>query len=100
MWTNTTVKHFIDTYKHRISAIHLNNNKVIMIDYPGKYSTKLSDRSLETIGGVDLMVINHTDISSGKEVHYKTYVTTEFIEGIDVIDEADQEYRVDPLRFN
>ena len=99
MWTNKALKAFVEKYKNRISAIHLNNNKVLMIDYPGKYTTKLSDISFETFEGIDLMVVDHIDNSSGREVHFKTYTTTEFIEGIDVLYEADQEYRIDPLRF-
>lgn len=98
-WTNKALKSMMDKYKGRVCAIHLNNGKVIMIDYPGKYNTKTDDISFETIEGIDLIVIDHTDISSGREVHFKTYNTTEFIEGVDILSEEDAQYRIDPLRF-
>lgn len=100
MWTNKALKSFLDKNKGRVCSIHLNNGKVLMIDYPGKHTTKFEDIRFETVDGVDLMVVKHVDDSSGREVEFETYSTTEFIEGIDVMSEKDQMYRVDPLRFH
>lgn len=100
MWTNAGVKQMIDNFGHRICAIHLNNGKTMLIDYRGEFSTKLEDISLETIGGCDCLLVQHTDISSGKEVKFTSYVTTEFIEGFDIMSENDKDYRIDPLIVN
>ena len=99
MWTNKALKSMFDKYAGRINAIHLNNGKVIMIDYPGKYTTKSTDISFETVDGIDLIVIDHIDNSTGREVHFKSYSTTEFVEGVDILSEEDAQYRIDPLRF-
>lgn len=99
MWSNKSLKAVLDKYKDRVCSIHLNNGKVLMINYPGKYTTKLSDISFETIEGTDVFKVKHIDNSSGREVHFETLSTTEFIEGVDILSEEDQMYRIDPLRF-
>ena len=97
MWTNKGVKKLFDECGHRVCAISLNNGKTLLIDYNGPYSVKKEDISFDNIDGCDVMVIKHTDISSGKEVKYTSYITTEFIEGIDVMDPEFEDYRIDPL---
>lgn len=99
MMTNAGVKEFFDKYPGRTCAIHLNNAKSMLIDYEGKYQTKTTDISYETVGGCDLLVVDHVDISSGREVHFKSYVVTEFIESIDVMSAEDAQYRLDPLKI-
>lgn len=97
--TNAGVKSFFDKYPGRVCSIHLNNAKSMLIDYPGKYQTTSDDISYENIGGCDMLVVNHTDISSGREVHFKSYVVTEFIESLDVMEPEDAKYRLDPLKI-
>lgn len=99
MMTNAGVKEMFDKFPGRICAIHLNNAKTLLVDYPGKCQIQTSDISYETIGGCDLLVVNHTDISTGREVHFKSYVVTEFIESIDVMSEEDAKYRLDPFKI-
>lgn len=99
MWTNAAVKEMIDKYGHRICNMSLNNNKVLYIDYPGKDCVKLEDISFDNIGGVDVMVIQHNHSAYGKTITFKSYITTEFIEGINVMDEDYADYRIDPLRL-
>ena len=96
-WNNNDLKSFFNKYGDRICAISLNNGKNLFIGYPGAANVKLSDISFETLGGCDVMVINHKNISYGKELTFKSYVTTEFIESISVMSEKDAEYRIDPL---
>ena len=97
MWTNRAVQKMIDVYGERINSISLNNGKYILVGYES--GIQLSDISLETIEGVDCIKIHHKQQSGGTVLEWDDFVTTEFIEGIDVLDEADQEYRIDPLRF-
>lgn len=97
MFTNSDVKEMFDTYGERICAIGLNNGKRMLIGYNGSNSIQLSDISFETAGGCDVLAVKKIDNSSGRNVHYTTYITTEFIEFIIVMSEEDQNYRVDPL---
>jgi len=95
--TNSALQEMFDTFGKRICGIALNNNKLLLVDYRGKGSTKFEDISFETIGGCDMIVVQKTDISSGREVKYKNYIMTEFVESVMVMDEADALYRVDPM---
>ena len=97
MMSNADVQAMFDQYGERVCAISLNNGKLLYIGYRGKGSTLLSDISFETVGGCDMMVVSKTDISSGRDVRYKNYITTEFIESVVVMDEEFADYRVDPL---
>ena len=97
MFNNAGLQEMINTYGERICAISLNNGKMMFLNYPGSTSLKLEDISFDTIGGCDVMVVKRKDISSGREINYTSYVTTEFIEAVIVMDEADAMYRIDPL---
>lgn len=97
-WTNASVKQMFDKYGDRICTISLNNGKCLFIGYRGKGQVQLSDISFEKIGDVEVMVIKHVDISSGRDIEFTSYITTAFIEGIDVMSEKDKDYRIDPLR--
>ena len=76
-------------------SISLNNGKYLFIGY--KSSVQLSDITFETIGGCDVMKIHHTTKSHGKPIEFDNYLTTEFIEGIDVMDEKNPDVRLDPF---
>ena len=97
MFTNADIKKTFDTYKVRICVIGLNNGKRIFVGYNGSNSIQLSDISFETMGNCDVLAIKKIDNSSGRNVHYTTYVTTEFIEFISIMSEEDADYRIDPL---
>lgn len=97
MFTNAGVKEMFNKYKERVCVIGLNNGKRMFIGYNGSNSTQLSDISFETIGGCDVMAVKMVDKSSGRDVKYTTYITTEFIEFISVMSEEDVDYRIDPL---
>ena len=98
-WTNAAVEQMFQKYGDRICSISLNNGKYLLIGYRGKGQVQMSDISFETIGGIDVMAIKHVDFSSGRDVNFTSYITTAFIEGIDVMDEKDKDYRIDPLRL-
>ena len=97
MFTNAGVQEMIDKYGDRICGMSLNNGKYLLIGYEGVGSVQLSDISFDTIGGCDVMVINHTDISHGRHCKYQSFITTEFIEAINVMSEEDVNYRIDPM---
>lgn len=97
MFTNAVVKEMIKRYGERICGISLNNGKYMLIGYKGKGSVQLKDISFDTISGCDVMVINHVDISHGKHVEYQSFITTEFIEAVNVMTDEHKDYRIDPL---
>ena len=97
MVSNATMKKMFDDFGQRICGISLNNGKFIYVGYRGSTTIKLEDISFETVGGCDMIVINKTDISSGKPIKYKNYITTEFVESVIVMDEEFVDYRVDPV---
>ena len=97
MFTNAGVQQMFTEYGDRICVIGLNNGKRMFVGYNGSNSIQLSDISFETIGGCDVMAVQKIDNSSGRNVHYTTYITTEFIEFISVMSEEDADYRIDPL---
>ena len=97
MHSNESLKAMFDEFGERICAISLNNGKMMFLDYNGAGSTKLSDITFETRNGCDLMVVKKTDISSGRNIPYTDYITTEFVENVIVMDEGYEQYRVDPL---
>ena len=95
MWTNRAVQTMIDVYGERINSISLNNGKYILVGYES--GIQLSDISLETIEGVDCIKIHHKQQSGGTVLEWDDFVTTEFIEGIDVMSEKHKDYRLDPF---
>ena len=95
MWTNRAVQKMIDVYGERINSISLNNGKYILVGYES--GIQLSDISLETIEGVDCIKIHHKQQSGGTVLEWDDFVTTEFIEGIDVMSEKHKDYRLDPF---
>lgn len=97
MMNNAAMQEMFTTYGKRICAISLNNNKLLLIDYKGSKTAKFEDISFVTVGGVDMMAIKRTDISSGKDVHYTNYIVTEFVESVMIMDEDSEQYRIDPL---
>ena len=99
MYTNATMQAMIDQFGERICAICLNNGKKLYIGYTGQTSVQLSDISLETIGGCDLIKVKRIDISSITPVSFVDYITTEFIENVIVMDEKDKDYRVNPMHM-
>ncbi len=95
MHTNTSVQAMFDKYGDRICGISLNNGKYVSIGYRGENTLQLSDISFETVSGVDMMVLHRTDASRQTPVSYDAYITTEFIEAINVMSEKDKDYRID-----
>lgn len=96
-WTNAALQEMIDKFGDAIFYIGLNNGKRIYIGYPVKDSVKISDISLETIGGVDLIKIKHRSSKQSEYYEWSNYMTTEFIESVEVMDEPYTDFRVDPL---
>ena len=89
---------FITEYGDRIFCINLDNSRFIYIGYNG--GVKLSDISLNTIGGVDYISVAHTDKSfSGVEVKYTVHHLIDSIQWIGTLDEGYSSYGIDPLKL-
>ncbi len=94
-WTNAGVKAMFDKYGDRINSIAFNNGRYLFIGYES--SPKMKDISYETIGGNDVMKIHHRGYSGSNIVEWDNYMTTELIEGFDVLDEDYKDFRIDPI---
>lgn len=96
MHTNASVKAMFDQFGDRICGIGLNNGKYIHIGYNGTYALQLEDIEFVTIGGVDMLLLHRVDATRQDPVEYEAYVTTEFIESVNVMSEGYENYRIDP----
>lgn len=94
-WTNAALQSVITQYGERINSLSLNNGKYLFIGYDG--SPKLSDLTLKTVSGVDVIVVKHTQKQGGRILTWESLITTEFIEAVDILSEEDIDYRLDPL---
>lgn len=99
-WTNAAVKATFDKYGERICYIGLNNGKRIFIGYNTKESVKLKDIAFETIGGVDVMKITHRSSKQTEYIEWENFITTEFIESIEIMKKEYADYRIDPFLLN
>ncbi len=99
-WTNAAVKATFDKYGERVCFIGLNNGKRIFIGYNVEEGVKLKDISFETIGGVDVMKISHRSSKQQPYIEWENFITTEFIESIEIMKEEYADYRIDPLILN
>ena len=97
MLRNADLESFFNQNKGKICSISLNNGKNLLIDYPGVGNVSSDDISFVKIGSCDMMKIKHTNYSYGKEMKFTSYITTEFIEGINVMDDGYEQFRLDPL---
>ena len=99
MLTNKGLKQIIDTYKERVNSISLNNGKYLFLGYENSPTWDQID--YVTIDGCDFIKVPHIDISHNPKnpIKFHTLITTEFIEGIDIMDEGYEDYRIDPLRL-
>jgi hypothetical protein len=95
MWTNKALQALINDVGERINSISLNNGKYLFIGYES--GTQLKDISFETYNGVDVMKIHHKQQQGGTVIEWDTLITTEFIEGIEIMDKKSENYRIDPL---
>jgi len=93
---NAGMQALIDQFGDRIFTINLDNTRFIRLGY--KDSPKIEDITLETIGGVDYIVVtNKTAAMGSKELHYKTYHLTETVQWVGIMDEDSNDYRIDPM---
>lgn len=101
---NTGMQALIDQFGDRIYCINLDNTRFIRIGYrdrlDGTSSCTIKDISLETIGGVDYIVVNKKSRAMGdREITYKVYHLTETVQWVGIMDEDSNDYRPDPLTF-
>lgn len=96
-WTNAAVQATFNKYGDRICFIGLNNGKRIFIGYNTKESVKLKDISFETISGVDVIKITHRSSKQDTYIEWENFITTEFIESIEIMKEDYVDYRIDPF---
>lgn len=95
-WTNTGIQQLVNNVGwDRINSMSLNNGKYLFIGY--QTGVKPEDISFQTIAGNDVMVVHHTQEQGGVEISWNDYITTEFIENVDVMDEDSADYRIDPF---
>lgn len=97
MWTNAALQKVINDKGKRINSIALNNGKYIFFGYNSPNSASIEDIRLETHDGVDVIVIPHEGYQYDKKVKWESWVTTEFIEGIDILDSGFENQRLYPL---
>lgn len=103
--TNAALQAMITQFGERIAAIIFDNSQTLFIGYKSKddrRSLKLSDISMETIGGVDFTVVAHTMLQTddvGNPITYKTYHVTECIQDVIIMDDGFAKYGVDPIHF-
>ena len=95
MWTNKAVQKMITDFGDRINSFSFNNGKYLLVGYES--GIQLSDISFVTVEGVDCLKVHHKQQSGGTVLEWDDYVTTEFIEGIDVLSEQHKDYRLDPF---
>jgi hypothetical protein len=95
MWTNAALQKLIDEAGGRLNSISLNNGKYLFIGYQS--GVQLSDITLETYNGVDVIKIHHKQNQGGTVIEWDSMITTEFIEGVDVMSEEFENYRLDPF---
>lgn len=99
-WTNAAVQQMFTDYPDRICFIGLNNGKRIFIGYNTAESVQPEDISFDTIGGVDVMKITHRSSKQTEYIEWENFITTEFIESIEVMKEEYKNYRIDPFILN
>lgn len=98
MFTNAAVQAIInDVGKDRINSMSFNSGKYLLIDYES--GVKWEDISFKTIDGVDCIVVHHKQQQGGKDIEWDNYITTEFLENIEILSEGYEQYRIDPLIF-
>lgn len=95
LWTNAALQSLFSQYKDRINSISLNNGKYVFIGYES--GIQLDDIEFVTFNGVDCLKIHHKAQQGGTVLEWDNLVTTEFIEGIDIMSEGYDQYRLDPL---
>lgn len=96
-WTNAAVQAIFKKYGDRVCYIGLNNGKAIFVGYNVKEGVKIKDISFETINGVDIMKISHKSSKQDPYYEWENFITTEFIESIEIMKEDYVDYRIDPL---
>ena len=94
-WNNRTFQKFKDQFGDRINSISFNNGKYLLIGYES--GIQLKDIEPVTLEGVDCLKIHHKQQSGGIVLEWDDYMTTEFIEGVDVMSEQHKDYRLDPF---
>lgn len=99
-WTNAALQAAFNKFGERICYIALNNGKRIFIGYNVKESVRLKDITLESIGGVDVMKIHHRSSKQSEYYEWDNYMTTEFIESVEVMGEDYEDLRIDPFLLN
>lgn len=95
-WTNAALKNYFDEFGERINSISLNNGKYLLIGYRDG-TVRLSDIEFIEYDGVELMRVHHTQQQGDRVLKWHDDLTTEFVEGVDVMSEEDIDYRLDPL---
>lgn len=93
--TNAALQALIDANSpEALVAIKFDNNCVAYFGY--KDSNKYEDMTLETIGGVDFVVLKKKNMQ-GRELDFISYNLTDTIQNVIFMDPKDVDYRIDPL---
>lgn len=100
-WTNADLKKVFDQYKEAICHIGLNNGKSIFFNFPGRPDgVKVSDVTFETIGQTEVMKIAHQNTKQTPHYKFFSYVTTDLVESVEIMEKGYEKYRIDAWMLN
>lgn len=94
-WSNSALEKYFKENKGRINSISLNNGKYLFLGVKGGPTE--DDIEFITFNGVELIRVHHERMNGDKKVKWTNDLTTEFIEGIDVLDKVNPDVMLDPL---
>jgi len=96
-WNNTALKAYFQENKGRINSLSLNNGKYLLLGYKGGPTEE--DIEFVTFQGVELIRVHHESMHGDTKVKWTNDLTTEFVEGIDVLDPSNPDVALDPLKL-
>lgn len=97
--TNAMLTEIINKNGPDIFAFFLDNEQKLLFGYSSKDCPRITDITLDTIGGVDVFKVKRVSHSQSKPVYFTTIHCTDTIQWVGIMDPQSAEYRVDPLIF-
>ena len=98
--TKDGIQKMITDFGDRIFAINFDNSQIAFFGYKDSY--KITDVELQTIGGIDYLVIHNKDHQSmgTTKMDYDIYHSVDTVQFIGVMDTDSADYRPDPMCFS
>lgn len=94
---NAALEAFLTQFKEKMCAIILDNNRCIYIGYNSDTSHTWDEIKTTTMGGVDFFYVKSQGHTQVPVVHYVSYYPTETIQGIYVMEDGYEDFRIDPV---